>query len=244
MTKAKHGPATEPAAKIQSLALEPINDRLPISPQIYERLRKAITTLAMLPSEGLSEQDLAAQLGVSRTPVREALIRLADNGLIDILPQRGSFVAPIRLKDVEEAQMIREALEVAVVERLAGRLRPEFSAIGRGNLAAQEAAVASKDHELFLDLDETFHRNLCEAACLARCWKVIQIVKNQMDRVRYLSLPAAGHLKLLLKQHRAILDAVEHGPPEEAARHMTAHLKEVLRSVKQLNLERPNLFSR
>ncbi|WP_432490685.1 GntR family transcriptional regulator, partial [Flavonifractor plautii] len=79
-----------------------INIRQPIAPQVYERLRRAITTLAMLPSEALSEKDLSLQLGVSRTPVREALIRLADEGLIDILPQRGSFVAPIRIHDVEE----------------------------------------------------------------------------------------------------------------------------------------------
>lgn len=219
-----------------------VNNRLPISPQIYELLRRAITTLAILPSEGLSEKDLAQQLGVSRTPVREALIRLADEGLIDILPQRGSFVAPIRLEDVEEAQFIREALEVSVVSRLAKKPSPGFLEAGRANLARQKLAVAGKDRELFLELDEAFHRNFCEAAGLPKSWRVIQVVKLQMDRVRYLSLPEQGHLETLLAQHTAILDAVEQGLSDEAGAHMATHLQEVLRTVRRLSVERPDLF--
>lgn len=225
-----------------SRVLEPVNNRLPISPQIYERLRRAITTLVMLPSEALSEQDLAQQLGVSRTPVREALIRLADEGLIDILPQRGSFVAPIRLSDVEEAQFIREALEVAVVQRLAGHGSNGFLAAVRANLVLQKQAVAGDDREQFLELDEAFHRSLCEEAGLSRSWRVIQVVKLQMDRVRYLSLPDPGHLETLLAQHAAIFEAIEKGDPKQAGQHMTAHLREVLRTVQHLNATRPDLF--
>lgn len=222
--------------------LEPVNNRLPISPQIYERLRRAITTLLMLPSEALSEQDLAQQLGVSRTPVREALIRLAGEGLIDILPQRGSFVAPIRLSDVEEAQFIREALEVAVVQRLAGQGSDSFLATVRTNLAMQEKAVAEGNREQFLELDEAFHRSLCDEAGLPRSWRVIQVVKLQMDRVRYLSLPDPGHLETLLAQHVAIFEAIEAGDPKQAGQRMTAHLREVLRTVQHLNATRPDLF--
>lgn len=225
-----------------SRALEPVNNRMPISPQIYERLRRAITTLVMLPSEALSEQDLAHQLGVSRTPVREALIRLADEGLIDILPQRGSFVSPIRLRDVEEAQFIREALEVSVVQKLAGHGSEGFIATVRANLAMQAKAVAEGDRELFLELDEAFHRSLCEEAGLPKSWRVIQVVKLQMDRVRYLSLPEPGHLKTLLAQHVAIFEAVEAGEVKQAGARMTAHLREVLRTVQRLSLARPDLF--
>jgi len=224
--------------------LEPINIRLPIAPQIYERLRRAITTLAMLPSEALSEKELSLQLGVSRTPVREALIRLADEGLIDILPQRGSFVAPIRLKDVEEAQFIRESLEVAVVKRLAGRCSPEFVSDLRSNLAQQESAVASDNRELFLELDEAFHRSFCEEAGLSKSWRVIQSVKLQMDRVRYLSLPDPGHLKTLLSQHRQIFDAIERGEADLASLAMSVHLQEVLRTAQKLSVQRSELLER
>jgi len=222
--------------------LDAINLRLPIAPQIYERLRRAITTLAMLPSEALSEKELSLQLGVSRTPVREALIRLADEGLIDILPQRGSFVAPIQMKDVEEAQFIRESLEVAVVKRLAGRCSSAFLSELDGNLVRQERAVLIEDHDSFLDLDEAFHRSFCEQAGLSKSWRVIQSVKLQMDRVRYLSLPDPGHLNTLLAQHRAIFDAIKNGEAMSAGTAMATHLQEVLRTAKRLSMQRADLL--
>ncbi|WAP68214.1 GntR family transcriptional regulator [Jiella pelagia] len=219
-----------------------INHRQPITPQIHEALRRAITTLAVLPSESFSEKELSIELGVSRTPVREALIRLADEGLIDILPQRGSFVAPIRLQDVEEAQFIREALEVSVVRRLTGRCAASFLATARANLAEQAKAVAHLDRDLFLDLDEKLHRSFCEEAGLPKSWRVIQSVKLQMDRVRYLSLPKEGHLEELYEQHVKILAAIEAGDRDEAAACMTVHLKEILRTLRRLHAERPELF--
>ncbi|MER0240176.1 GntR family transcriptional regulator [Fulvimarina sp. MAC8] len=226
-----------------SRSFAPIDNRLAISPQIYERLRRAITTLAMLPSESLSEKELSQALGVSRTPVREALIRLAAEGLIDILPQRGSFVAPIRLADVEEAQFIREALEVSVISRLTGRCSREFIASQRANLAAQQRAIGQSDHEQFLELDESFHRAFCEEAGLAKSWRVIQSVKLQMDRVRYLSLPEAGQLDTLLEQHKTILEALEDGDRKTVKRRMSVHLQEVLNTVRRLVEVRPDMFS-
>ncbi|MGY5800037.1 GntR family transcriptional regulator [Rhizobium hainanense] len=224
-----------------STVLQAINPRQPIAAQIYERLRRAITTLSMLPSEALSEKELSLQLGVSRTPVREALIRLADEGLIDILPQRGSFVAPIRLRDVEEAQFIRESLEVAVSRRLAGGCSRRFLTEIKSNLYDQEKAVNTEALDLFLDLDEAFHRSFCEEAGLPKSWRVIQSVKLQMDRVRYLSLPDLGHLRVLLTQHRSIVDAIESGDVEKAGNDMAAHLREVLRTARKLSEQRRDL---
>ena len=237
-------PAPSAPSLTGSLAMEPVNPRLPIAPQIYERLRRAITSLALLPSEALSEKELSLQLGASRTPVREALIRLADEGLVDILPQRGSFVAPIRLSDVEEAQFIRESLEVAVVRRLAGHCSPRFLSDMKLNLARQELAVAERDGDLFLELDEAFHRGLCEEASLSKSWRVIQSVKLQMDRIRYLSLPEPGHLEMLLVQHRQIMDAIETGSADAAGHHMSAHLKEVLGTAKLLRQKLAHLIEK
>lgn len=233
----------KPAAAAEA-ALEPINLRMPIAPQVYERIRRAIITLAILPSEALSEKELSLQLGVSRTPVREALIRLADEGLIDILPQRGSFVAPIRIKDVEEAQFIRESLEVAVVGRLANQCSPQFLIDIRANLARQELAVSQENGDLFLELDEAFHRSFCEEASLSKSWRVIQTVKLQMDRVRYLSLPDSGHLQTLLAQHWRIVQAIEQKEPEAASAAMAAHLQEVLGTARRLSVQRADLVER
>jgi DNA-binding GntR family transcriptional regulator len=221
--------------------LQEINPRLPIATQVYERLRRAITTLTMLPSEALSEKELSLQLGISRTPVREALIRLADEGLIDILPQRGSFVAPIRLRDVEEAQFIRESLEVAVSRRLAASCSKRFLTEIKGNLHDQDKAVKAEALETFLELDEAYHRSFCEEAGLLKSWRVIQSVKLQMDRVRYLSLPDLDHLRVLLSQHRSIVEAIEAGDVEGAGRSMALHLREVLRTAQNLSQQRSDL---
>lgn len=221
--------------------LQAINPRQPIAAQIYEQLRRAITSLSMLPSEALSEKELSLQLGVSRTPVREALIRLADEGLIDIFPQRGSFVAPIRLRDVEEAQFIRESLEVAVAKRLSAGCSSRFLAEVKSNLSDQEKAVSAEALDLFLELDEAFHRSFCEEAGLSKSWRVIQTVKLQMDRVRYLSLPDLGHLRALLVQHRSIVDAIESGDAELAGAAMALHLKEVLKTAQKLSEHRRDL---
>ncbi|PYE44910.1 DNA-binding GntR family transcriptional regulator [Rhizobium sp. PP-F2F-G20b] len=225
-----------------SSVLLTINPRQPIAAQIYEKLRRAIITLAMMPSEALSEKELSLQLGVSRTPVREALIRLADEGLIDILPQRGSFVAPIRLRDVEEAQFIREALEVSITKRLAAGCSRRFLTEIKSNLYDQEKAVNAEALDLFLDLDEAFHRSFCEEASLSKSWRVIQSVKLQMDRVRYLSLPDPSHLRTLLGQHRAVVDAIEAGDAVAAGNNMAAHLREVLRTAHRLREQRADLI--
>ncbi len=232
-------PASPPAT-----GLEPINLRMPIAPQVYERIRRAIITLAILPSEALSEKELSLQLGVSRTPVREALIRLADEGLIDILPQRGSFVAPIRIRDVEEAQFIRESLEVAVVGRLARQCSPQFLIEIKANLTRQELAVSQEDGDLFLELDEAFHRTFCDEAGLSKSWRVIQTVKLQMDRVRYFSLPDASHLQTLLAQHWQIVRSIEQKEPEAARAAMASHLQEVLGTAQWLSVQRADLVER
>ena len=219
-----------------------IDPRLPMTAQVHAQLRRAILSLSLKPSEALSEKELALRLGISRTPVREALIKLAEEGLVDILPQRGTFVAPIRVTEVMEAQFLREAVEVAVVRRSAERSTPAVVARLEANLRAQKAAVDGQDLETFLRLDEEFHYSLSDSVCLPRAWKVIQNVKGQLDRVRYLSLPEPGHLEVLYAQHAAVVAAIRIHDPDQAAGHMTAHLQEVFHSVRLLLREQPALF--
>jgi len=158
-----------------------------------------------------------------------------------ILPQRGSFVAPIRLRDVEEAQFIRESLEVAVSRRVAASCSKRFLTGIKGNLHDQDKAVKAEALETFLELDEAYHRSFCEEAGLLKSWRVIQSVKLQMDRVRYLSLPDLDHLRVLLSQHRSIVEAIEAGDVEGAGRSMALHLREVLRTAQNLSQQRSDL---
>lgn len=218
--------------------------RRPIVTQIYLFLRGQILTLALPPKHKLSEKDLSERLGVSRTPVREALIRLAEEGLTDILPQRGTFVAPIRVPEVREAQFVREALETAIAGRAAETVSPQLEARLSDLLTRQSRAIAAGDRAMFYDSDEAFHQALCEHCGLGRTWKTLQNVKGQLDRVRYLSLPDHPHLETLLGQHQDVCAAITRGDSESAIAAMRLHLQEVFRTVETLMRERPEIFDR
>jgi DNA-binding GntR family transcriptional regulator len=210
--------------------------------QAFAALRYAVVTLKLPPGQSFSEQEVAKQLGVSRTPVREAIIKLAETGLVEVLPQRGSFVRRISVKAVKDARFVREAIELAVLREAAGRLPPSFFATTRGLIAAQREAAASDDLERFLGLDDAFHRSFAAEIGCIHAWAVIEAQKTQMDRVRFLSLPGASPISRLIDQHEAILDAVERGdaPASEAA--MRTHLAEVLTALEPLRQRYPDLF--
>lgn len=123
-----------------SEVLEPIDRRRPVAPQVYLVLRWAITSLDLRPLEALSEQDMARQLAVSRTPVREAFIRLAEEGLVDVRPQQGTYVAAIAIDAVREGQFVREAIEVAAARQAAQEGDPKLLATLAENIDQQRDA--------------------------------------------------------------------------------------------------------
>ncbi|MCE1238162.1 MAG: GntR family transcriptional regulator [Hyphomicrobiales bacterium] len=228
---------------VEANAAVEIDPRLPIGAQVYAVLKRMILSLALEPNEALSEKELALRLGVSRTPVREALIRLADEDLVEVLPQRGTFVSPILTADVLEAQFLRESLEAAVVRRAAEN--------PSAKLLSEMATLLEKQHEAanagrsvdYLQLDEAFHRAISDGVAMPRAWRLIHSVKGQMDRVRFLSLPNKAHMLLLTTQHAAIFDAVEARDPDRAEAGMRHHLREVLKSIQTLTDEMPTIFA-
>ncbi len=222
---------------------EAIDPKMPIAVQAHAWIKRAILTVELRPKDALSEKELALRLGISRTPVREALIKLADEGLVDIFPQRGTQVAPIRIPEVFEAQFIREALETAVVRKAAEKADSTLTMRLRANLCEQKRAAAAGDLTDFQRLDEDFHHIFSDFCDLSRAWRAIQNVKGQLDRVRYLSLPHPGHVGCLYEQHRAIAEAIEGGAVEEAVEHMCHHLREVFKSIDDLIRAQPDLFA-
>jgi len=208
---------------------------------IYGRLRQDIVALRLMPGEKLSENELAQHFGTSRAPVREALIRLVDDGLIEVRPQRGSFVTRISLQAMEQARLVREALEVAIVRRAAERGLP--GAIRAGLAAAIEGQAAARDDaEGFTQLDDVFHRGFAEGAGLVGVWAIIEREKAQFDRIRFLSLPAVTPVYVLIEQHKAILQAVLDGDPQEAEHAIRRHMSEVLRIAHELARRHPTLI--
>lgn len=214
----------------------------PIARQVARALRRAVVTMRIKPGEMLSEQEIATQLGISRQPVREAFIKLQGAGLVRILPQRGTLVVKISPVAVEDARFIREAIECAVAREAAQRAPNPILLRLSEVLGQQRRAVRAKDAEAFFSLDEDFHRLLAEGAGRPSAWNIIEDVKPQMDRVRFLSVTGAAPMKLLIDQHRAILNAVKEHNPEAAEAAMRTHLNEILRSLPHLSEQHPDLF--
>ena len=228
------------------LTLEDESSRLrqaTIGNRVFEAVRRAIVQLQLRPGNLLSEADVARQLGVSRQPVREAFIKLADVGLVEVRPQRGTFVKLISMREVRNARFIREAIEVAVARKAALEAPAARRRDLEGIVADQRLAAEAGDHVTFLRLDEAFHQAIAHSADCDHAWRVLENLKAQMDRVRYLSMPEATPIDILIDQHAAIVDAVVRHAPEEAEAAMRVHLSEILMSLPRLAEAHPELFT-
>ena len=220
-------PGRDPAAHVA------FDRRRPVSDQVYEALRKAIGSLRLPPGASISENRICRQIGVSRTPVRAAIIRLVEDGLIEVFPQKGSFVAPIKLSSVRVNHFIRKALELAVLARAAADWNATRSARSRQILARQAAALEAGDVEAFHEFDEAFHRAFCDAAGLEGAWATIQIAKARVDRVHRLA-SGQGRLPLVISEHQAILDALDAGDAARAEACLDFHLEQAPRIMDTL----------
>lgn len=217
--------------------------RATISVRVYQSLRKAILSLRLQPGDSLSEAEMAMQLGTSRQPVREAFIKLAETGFVDIVPQRGTFVRRISSHEVGNARFIREHMEAALVRRAAERGSAVNIARLKSLIAEQKQAESAADHNLFIELDDAFHRTIAICAECESAWRVIDEFKGQMDRVRYLSIQETTPIGKLIEQHVAIADAIAAHDPDAAEKAMHSHLSEMLTSLPMLAGRHGELFS-
>ncbi|WP_199541093.1 GntR family transcriptional regulator [Paraburkholderia kururiensis] len=214
----------------------------PIGKQIFRALREAIFVGHMTPGTPLSEKEVSEMFHVSRQPVREAFIKLVEAGVLQVLPQRGTFVKRISPRQVREGRFIREAIETAVVRKAAASISDTQLQDLADNIREQKVAARANDTAAFLTLDEAFHRSIAQSIDCTAAWDTIQDIKAQMDRVRYLSLPEVSPLDLLIRQHAKILAALrthDAGAAEEA---MRAHLREILVSLGPIAARNPDWF--
>ena len=210
-----------------------LNRKLTVSDQVYDALKEAIVTVKLLPGASISENRICQHFGVSRTPVRTAIVRLVEEGLIDVYPQQGSFVAPIRLSGIAESRFIRRVLEVAVLREAAAVWTPELSQRARAIIAAQAEAIAAGDTELFHREDERFHQAFCLFAGREGVWATIMLAKARLGRIRRL-FGDADRLPVVVREHSAVLDALDAGDTEEAISRLEYHLDKIFEMVAQL----------
>jgi len=213
-----------------------------ISLRVYETVRNAIVQLQLRPGHLLSEAELARQMGVSRQPVREAFIKLAEAGLVEVRPQRGTFVKLISIREVQNSRFIRESIELAVVRKAAVEIDAAGVADLRELIAAQQVALSGKLGD-FLRLDDDFHCAIASHAGVEHAWRHIVSLKAQLDRVRYLGFPAATPRPVVVAQHTLVVDALERNDPEGAVSMMHRHLNELAPSLPKLAEEYAELFA-
>ncbi|MCS2609182.1 GntR family transcriptional regulator [Halomonas dongshanensis] len=215
----------------------------PVRQRLYRVLRQSIIQMQLTPGQALSEKEVADAFAVSRQPVREAFIRLSEAGLIEVRPQRGSYVVKISQRAVLEARFVREAVEIAVARQAAVRgLAPEVLTELHDLLERQRQCVAPHDYARFYQLDEAFHRALSFGVQQSAAWKVIEDVRVQMDRVRYLSVPDSTPIARLIEQHTEIVAAIEARDERCAEQAMRRHLREIFISLPDLVRRFPEMF--
>jgi DNA-binding GntR family transcriptional regulator len=208
---------------------------------VFDVLRQAIIQLKLKPGNAVSETEIAKQLGVSRQPVREAIIKLADAGLVEVRPQRGTYVLLISEREVKTARFLREAIEVAIARKACETVGPK-EASDCAPASRQKMAEDSGVYTEFLRLDEQFHQTIARIADCESAWKVLEGLKAQMDRVRFLSIPMATPVPTLIAQHDEIAEAIIAGDPDRAEDSIRVHLREILKSLPKLSAEHPDLF--
>jgi len=217
--------ATQTAAAPSGLPLDARIDRgRSIPDQVYALLRRTIVTLRLPPGAAIVEKDVTRQLGISRTPVRDAVRLLAEEGLINIKPQSGTFVALINREQLEEGRLIRRALEIEGIKLAVRNVTQERIEALQDIIAAQERAGGRGDHIAFIDLDDRFHRQISEMSGHLRLWKVIAGVKAQLDRMRLMTAPVPGQDRRVIGQHQAIADALQKRNEERCVRALEHHL--------------------
>ncbi|MFS8146608.1 GntR family transcriptional regulator [Rhizobium sp. BR 249] len=209
---------------------------------IYERLHADIVSLRMPPGMLLQEKRIAEDFGVSRTPVREALLRLSEGGLVDIFPQSGTVVSRVPVSAIPEAVVVRKALEGTTVEMAAQIATPADIARLDVIIARQRAYAAAGDVLSFHEEDEAFHEAIAQVSGYPGIWTILKTVKVQIDRARRLTLPALGRAGNVVHEHTIIRDALTAHDAAGARDAMIHHLSAVIPDVDELRSRYPDYF--
>ncbi|MBF7097291.1 GntR family transcriptional regulator [Alkalibacter mobilis] len=209
---------------------------------VYKTLKKNIINLNIKPGDRISEKEIADMLELSRTPVREAFIKLSQEGVLYILPQRGTYISKIDLDQVEEARFIRGSLEKSVMEIAVQGLDENYIKDLEKSLKLQRKYIDNKQYEAFLDEDEAFHKLIFKACNKSRSWEVIEQVNTQYKRVRLLSFELYHNLETVFDQHVAIYESIVSKDFKSAEQVVGKHVEKILTDQIELQKRYPEYF--
>jgi DNA-binding GntR family transcriptional regulator len=209
---------------------------------VFMTLRQEIIALALAPGAVLSRVELQDRFGLSSTPVRDALMRLQEEGLVDVFPQHATVVSPIDLERAQQGQFLRRSIELEIVRTLA--LHPDAAVIERLNSLIRQQTAFSRlgEHGAFTAADQAFHKTMYESAKVPELWDVVARHSGHIDRLRRLHLPVPGKMRDVMRDHQAIVDAITAGKPDEAQAALRDHLSRSLGFVETLRQSHPDYF--
>jgi DNA-binding GntR family transcriptional regulator len=206
---------------------------------VLDHLRERIVALDLPPGMVLSRADLAAMYGVSQTPVRDALMRLEEEGLVDVYPQHKTVVSRIDIHSAQQAHFLRRAIELEIARVLA--TSPDIDLVRRlrAAIARQRAALASADFGGLAAEDQSFHREMYAAAGVPQLWDEVRRRSGHIDRLRRLHLPVEGKGEAIVRDHTRIVDAIARGDAEAAQRRVREHLSGTLSQLDAIRSRHP-----
>lgn len=210
---------------------------------VYQRLRDAILNVQLLPNAVLPENELAKILHVSRTPVREAIQKLCGEGLVQVVPQVGTFVARMDLARIREAMFLREAVECTAMSRLAKKLPAVALDRLREIVAAHLRAVRGRNLAGTLASDEAFHRYLLEIAGVPGAWRYVLEARDSHRRVRVLSHSQFNSAQRSVVQHSQMVDELTAGRPAKSVRLLREHIRMNALFAEEISRAYPNYFT-
>jgi DNA-binding GntR family transcriptional regulator len=210
---------------------------------VFETLREEIISLRMTPGTVLSRTELQDRFRLSSTPIRDALMRLQEEQLVEVFPQHATVVTPIDIARARQAQFLRRSVELEVVRTLA--MEPQQGVIDklRSLIRQQEAFAGLEEHEAFNAADQAFHSTMHEAAGVLDLWHLVRRQCGHIDRLRRLNLPVEGKMRDIIRQHGAVVDAIAARDADAAQAAMRDHLSRSLDFADELKARHPRYFA-
>jgi DNA-binding GntR family transcriptional regulator len=217
--------------------------RQSVQDAVYSALRQSIMNLNLTPGAEISETEIAQKFNVSRTPVREAFIHLANEGLIQVIPQKKTQVSLIDFSRVEQEFFLRASLEMAVLELFLKKKGPKYFDDMEELIEKQTADIKANDYISLLNHDDGFHRTFYEVAGQMLSWNTLTSMNGHYFRVRLLTTWFSGIASDVITQHKNILTALKTGDLHKARHLLAQHIRKLTVEEKLLKEEFPNFFS-
>jgi len=238
-TRKKRSPNTPPTGPARFLDGK---SNFTIADHVYNQLHRSIVSLELKPGSPISEQEIAQTEGVSRTPVREAILRLSKECLVEVVPKSGTYVGRIPLASLPEALIAKSALEQVAISAVAKRATPSQIMKLKASLEEQREAAVDSNYKYFRQADKAFHQLIASIAGYPSIWAMIEQLKVQIDRTRRLILQDEGAMTMTLEEHTLIVEAIENNKPATAASQMDEHMRRIEKAAVEACKNFPEYF--